>query len=190
MKKALQWDIISGLLYPFKSSPQSPPQRELDQYKPMGHPLYARHKAPGTGWSPLRWCRDERDGALLSKGSQIQGDGVFLSHFSHTKQCGVNPVSEQKPVLQEYGGWSSQPSRRAAGDPSQQTVTDGGIQKVNMEDGESIFSSPILLDPFPFSLSSLKPMDQTWDASSHSGHAHCGEQRWRLPLGLCVTHTN
>ena len=106
------------------------------------------------------------------------------------QNCGVNPVSEQKPVLQEYGGWSSQPSRSAAGDPSQQTVTDGGIQKVNMEDGESIFSSPILLDPFPFSLSSLKPMDQTWDASSHSGHAHCGEQRRRLPLGLCVTHTN
>ena len=36
----------------------------------------------------MRWCRDERDGALLSKGSQIQGDGVFLSHFSHTKLWG------------------------------------------------------------------------------------------------------
>lgn len=61
----------------------------------------------------------------------------------------------------------------------------------------SIFSSPVLLDSFPFSLSSLKPMDQTWDASSHSGHAsshsghaHCGEQSWQLPLGLCVTHAD
>ena len=52
------------------------------------------------------------------------------------------------------------------------------------------FLLPYLLDSLPFSLSSLKPMDQTWDASSYSGHAHCGEQSWRLPLGLCVTHVD